>query len=66
MRVRRRTRRKERVDVAKNIPLAKLGQLYITALEAERVSNTRNYRMLTAAWIVAPWELRKPSHKRAS
>lgn len=36
--------------------LARLGQLRITSLDAARVSNSRDYRMLTSSWIVTPWE----------
>lgn len=47
--------------------LAKLGQLRISSLDAQRVRNSRDYRMLTSSWIVAPWELPTPApRKRAS
>ena len=36
--------------------LVALGQLRITTLDAERVSRSRDYRMATSSWIVAPWE----------
>jgi hypothetical protein len=53
--------------VASKRLLVKLGQLRISAFDAERVSKSRDYRMATSAWIVAPWELRpEPApHKRA-
>ncbi len=38
--------------------LVALGQLRITTLDAERVSRSRDYRMATSSWIVAPWEHR--------
>ncbi len=41
--------------------LARLGQLHITALEAARVQRSRDYRMVTARWILAPWEI-EPTH----
>jgi hypothetical protein len=39
------------------VPLAKLGQFHVPALDAARVQKSRDYRMLTSSWIVAPWEL---------
>jgi hypothetical protein len=38
--------------------LARLGDLRITPFEADRVRRSRDYRMHTAAWILAPWEIR--------
>jgi len=46
--------------------LARLGQLHITALEAARVRASRDFRMQTGSWIVAPWENHPTTpHKRA-
>lgn len=45
--------------------LAKLGQLRITSLEAARVQKSREYRTLTAALIMAPWDAHPmPPQKR--
>jgi len=52
--------------VEKGNVLAKLGQFRVTALDAARVRSSRDYRMLTASWIVAPWEHRPTTpQKRA-
>ena len=52
------------VKTTQNIPLARLGQLHIPALDKERVLCTRNFRMLTAAWIVAPWDMIPPQPRK--